>query len=323
MVDDEQDLAALLRAAGPRIRAAAPVVAEVRAAAEAEWRAAVAGRRRRQRYTAWAAAAGVGIAAVAVWLARPLYLPANDPVAAFARVEGQVEYRDRSSDGWRPATTAVSLKSGDELRTGSTGRVALQLRSGVDVRLDSDTQFAFEDSSHASLVRGGVYVDSGTSDRAEPRDLEIGTPLGNLQHVGTQYEARLLDQALRVAVREGRVEVRSRGVDVLGVAGEQLTVANAGVTRSALPAHAGQWAWVGTVTPPFAIEGKSVEVFLAWAGRETGRSIVYASPAVARQAHDILLRGSVAGLTPEQAVQAVLSTTPLRPGIEGDRIRIE
>lgn len=320
---EDRDVAALISAAGPRPRLADGAAAEVRAAVEAEWRATVAGRRQRRNFTAWAAAAGLGAAAVAVWLARPLYLPASDPVASVARVEGGVEYRVGLGEDWVSAATAVSLRPGDELRTNDSGRVAVKFNNGIEVRLDTGTQLALVDSSHAVLARGGVYVDSGEGAEARLRDLEIGTPLGDVRHLGTQYQARLLDGALQVAVREGRVEVGTKATTVVGGAGEQLIFADGGVTRAPLPAHAGQWAWIGLVTPPFSIEGKSVDTFLAWAGRETGRAVDYASPTAAQQAHAIVLRGSVAGLTPEQAISAVLSTTPLRLEIQADRIRIE
>jgi len=320
---EDEELAALLRAAGTRARPAAAAAAAVRAAVEREWRDAIAARRRRRTFTAWAAAASVAVAALALWTARPLYLAAGDPLAALARVEGQVEYRDNANASWTSVTSSLNLKSGDRLRTGNAGRVALTLTNGLDVRLDSGTELAFVDSGHVALERGAIYVDSGAEAGAGSRALEIATPLGDVRHLGTQYQARLDDSVLRVAVREGRVSVGAGGVTTVAAAGEQILVAENTVRRSALPARSAQWTWINAVTPPFAIEGKSVADFLSWAARETGRSIDYASPEVARQAHGIVLRGSVAGLTPDQAVGAVLSTTPLRPEILGERIRIE
>jgi ferric-dicitrate binding protein FerR (iron transport regulator) len=321
--DDDRDLASLIGAAGSRIRPSANAMAEVRSAVANEWRSVVARRRRRRTFVGWAAAAGISAAALVLWTARPMYLASEDPFATLARVEGPVEYRRHSGDAWTSATVSLDLKSGDELRTGAVGRVAVVLGSGLDVRLDAGTQLAFVDSSHVALVHGAIYVDSGTGSDTPSRDLEVATPLGDISHLGTQYEARLDDGVLQVAVREGRVRIGASGATVVANAGEQLRVAEAGVSRSTLPAHSDHWAWVGAVTPPFPIEGKSVADFLAWAGRETGRSIDYASPEVARQASGIVLRGSVAGLTPEQAVSAVLSTTPLRPRIQVDRIHVE
>jgi hypothetical protein len=321
--DSDMDLAALLRKVGPRARPAESAAASVRAVVAAEWRAACVARQRRRRFTAWAAAAGIAVAAVAVWLARPLYLPSHGPVASLARVEGDVEYRGEPQDAWAQLPATATLRPGAELRTGATGRAALRLASGVEIRLDTGSRVAIDDAHRVELQRGGIYVDSGAGRPDASRDLELDTPTGTVRHVGTQYQAHILDDGLRVGVREGRVAVRLRDTETVGAAGEQLTIEADRVSRSALDPHGQAWAWIGAVTPPFAIEGRSVDDLLAWAGRETGRQVAYASPAVAQRAHRIVLKGSVAGLTPDEAVTAVLSTTALRPVLETDRIRIE
>lgn len=323
MTDQDHDLAALIRAAGPLAQPSAAVASAVRAAVVSEWRTMVSARRRRRRLAGWAAAAGIGVAALALWTARPLHPTAGGPLATLARVEGPVEYRGGSGTDWSSATPSVALQPGDAVRTGSAGRVALTLANGLDVRLDSATQLALVDAGHVTLERGALYLDSGSAAGSRRGDLEVSTPLGDISHLGTQYEARLDDGVLRVAVREGRVKIGVNGAAVVANAGEMIRVADTGVSRTAVARNSGEWDWVSTVTPPFPIEGKSLAEFLAWAGRETGRSIEYASPQVAREARGIVLRGSVAGLTPDQAISAVLSTTPLRPEIEGDRIRIE
>ena len=79
---------------------------------------------------------------------------------------------------------------------------------------------------------------------------------------------------------------------------------------------------IANVVVRVAIEGRSVDDFVKWAARETGRSVSYASAGAERSARDIVLKGSVAGLTPEAAVTAVLSTTSLQPSIDGGQIRI-
>ena len=68
------------------------------------------------------------------------------------------------------------------------------------------------------------------------------------------------------------------------------------------------------------VNGKPIDEYFA---RETGRTIVYATPGVAQRAREGALRGSVEGLTPDEAVVAVLSTTSLRPTLEAERIFIE
>ena len=111
---------------------------------------------------------------------------------------------------------------------------------------------------------------------------------------------------------------------VLAEAGELLAVSGTGqVTRTTRTPNDSAWDWVHRVTPPFSIEGRTVHEFLAWAGRETGRPVEYASPDVARQARSVTLNGTVEGLPPENALAAVLATTSLEATLAGDRIRIE
>jgi hypothetical protein len=52
--------------------------------------------------------------------------------------------------------------------------------------------------------------------------------------------------------------------------------------------------------------------FLDWIASETGREVVYATPAVRDLANSIRLHGSIRGLDPETALNVVLQTTELR-----------
>ena len=319
---DDPDVAALLRRVGARPVAPAQLMGEMRSAVEAEWRATVAARQRRRQLTGWAMAASVAVAAFGVWLARPLLLQQSVAVASLARVVGGVE-QNRGDGRWTPVATSVALSSGTQLRTASDGRASVQLDNGVELRLDSRTLVALNDTDHAALAKGAVYVDSGYPPGTPGPAFELDTPAGSVAHVGTQYEARIADGNLQLAVREGRVRLSGKSGDVVGDAGERLTVRNGQVTRAALPPNAAEWNWVAEVTPPFVIEGRSVESFLVWAARQTGRTIVYTSPDAAQLARSVTLRGTVEGLTPDAAVTAVLSTTSLRPEIGTEHIRIE
>ena len=320
---DETSLARLLAAVGSRQQPSAAATSEVRAAVEAEWRRTIDARLQRRRFPAWALAASFAVAAVGAWLARPLYLPEAATVATLTRVVGDVE--GNSGDGrWVRLTNGAGVKSGDMLRTGSDGRTAITLSSGVQLRLDTGTQLALNDVEDAALARGAVYVDSGAGTGAPAAQFVLDTPAGDVRHLGTQYEARLDGSVLQVGVREGRVEVSGVHGAVLAEAGELLAVSGTGqVTRSARAPNASAWDWVHGVTPPFSIEGRTVDEFLAWAGRETGRTVEYASPDVARQARSVTLNGTVEGLPPENALAAVLATTSLEPTLVDDEIRIE
>ena len=323
---EDADLAALLRSVGPRPTPAADITAEVRAAVAAEWRATVAARQPKRRFTQpWLAlAASVAVLAVAVGVALPRWKAAGGPVATVARVTGDAEIRHSTDGTWQPLTATSPVAASDEIRTSRSGRVALRRPDGLEVRLDTDTQLAFAGGELARLATGSVYVDAGTpgSGRGE---FVVGTPYGDVRHVGTQYLASVQVDALLVTVREGSIAVDRGQVPVVARAGESLAVHQDGsVARAQIDPHGQAWHWAAAVAPEFTIEGRSLDEFLAWAGRETGRKIVYTSADAAREAEQTQLKGSTSGLSPEAAVAAVFASQPaLHHVIAGGQIRIE
>jgi hypothetical protein len=323
---EDADLVALLRSVGPRPTPPADFAAEVRAAVAAEWRATVAARQPQRRFTQpWLAiAASVAVVAVAVGVALPRWKAAGGPVAVVARVTGAAEVRHSTDDTWQPLTATSTVAASDEIRTSGSGRVALRRPDGLEVRLDTDTQLAFTGDERARLASGGVYVDAGTPGSGSGAFV-VGTPYGDVRHVGTQYVASVHDGALQVAVREGSIAIDRGQVPVVARAGEALAVREDGsVVRSQVDSHGQAWHWAAAIAPEFAIEGRSLDEFLAWAGRETGRKIVYTSADAAREAEQTMLKGSTTGLAPEAAVAAVFASQPaLRHVIAVGQIRIE
>ena len=188
--------------------------------------------------------------------------------------------------------------------------------------MDHDTRIELLNAQHIDVQDGAVYVDSrGTSGSAA---LRIDTPAGSVRHLGTQYEVRLLQSDVRIRVREGRVELSDASGAIERVeAGEQLTVvASGGHERTSIDKNGTDWAWVAEVAPVFDIEGKSLREFLTWASRETGLEILFATPESEAEAARATLHGSVIGLTPMEALAAVLPTTRLRSSQEDGRILI-
>jgi ferric-dicitrate binding protein FerR (iron transport regulator) len=210
------------------------------------------------------------------------------------------------------------------VRTAAAGHAALRRSDGLELRLDAGTQLAFVDAGRAALEHGSVYVDSGAAG-GKLAALVIGTPLGDVRHLGTQYVASLHDGQLQLAVREGSVAVSNGHDPVVAQAGEALAIAsNGAVTRGTVMAYGEPWLWTEAVAPDYAIEGRSLDEFLSWVGRETGRKVVYMSPEAALEAQRTRLNGSVAGLAPEAAVAAVLSSEPaLRHRIVDGQIEVE
>jgi ferric-dicitrate binding protein FerR (iron transport regulator) len=326
--DDERpetDLERLLQAAGPRERPSAEVAAAVRAAVADEWRATVSARRARTSRTRWfAAAASVAAAVVAVWLVVPR-LTSPVQVAAVQRVEGPAQVRHGDDGEWQALDARGTVLGTDVVRTAAGGRVALRRLDGLEIRIDTGTTVAFRAIDQATLESGRIYVDAGPA-RDNADGFTVGTPLGNVRHLGTQYSVALLPEALDVAVREGQVAIDGHGDEpVVGHAGERLRLATDGrIARESVPPHDASWRWAESIAPAFEIDGRSLDAFLAWAARETGRQLVYGSPAVARTAEELQLKGSVAGMSPETAVAAVMTTTPsLRHRYSGAQLRIE
>jgi len=323
--DTEPDLEALIRKAGARMEPPAAMADEVRAAVAAEWRSVVASRQQRQRrlgWTPWLAAASVAALALGTWLVSPRLLQSDLPVATVARVTGTVEYRPATSGRWQALPAAAMLESGDTIRTSGSGRVALRRVDGLEVRLDATSTLAFETDASARLDAGRIYVDAG---RVGARSFEVDTTFGRVRHVGTQYSVSLANDGLEVAVREGSVAVSREREPMVAVAGETLVIASDGrTTRGTVAPYGDAWLWAQAVAPPFAIENRSLDEFLTWAARETGRQLVYGSAEVAREAESTVLKGSVAELAPEQAMGAVMATTPLlQHRIAGSQLRVD
>jgi ferric-dicitrate binding protein FerR (iron transport regulator) len=153
----------------------------------------------------------------------------------------------------------------------------------------------------------------------------VGTPAGVVQHVGTQYEARIVAGGTRIRVREGRVDLlpENGGTTQTASVGEQLLVSASGdIQRDSISPSDDAWSWAADTAPPFDINGRPVREFLTWVGRELGREIVYATPAAEAEADRAVLSGSVTGLAPADALAAVLPTTQLRSVERDGKIEI-
>jgi ferric-dicitrate binding protein FerR (iron transport regulator) len=321
---NDQDLERLLKSAGPRERPPAEVEHEVRAGVHAEWRAMLeASRARRTRRGAFALAAGLLAAAVGLWIAASGTGIPPAAVGTVAVAAGEVREKAGWLSGWRAMDGGDVVLAGRTLETGTGGRAAIALPGGVSVRFDHGTRAAFVDPDTLRLERGSLYVDSGPG---QPRlaQLRVETPAGSVRHVGTQYELRLLKSGVQLRVREGRVEFRSPGGAVeQGGSGEQLVIFGDGrVERDALPLHGATWDWVADTAPAIDVEGLALSQFVAWAGRELGREVTYAPSLSEADLAAVVVHGSTEGLTPREALHAVLAATSFRADVVGERIVI-
>lgn len=321
-MNEEFDIERVLKAAGRREQVPPAIEHAARENLRREWRAIVAERQgARRRNTVFAMAASVVAAAVGLWLVAAQNGAGAGPVGTMAVALDDVRVHEGWLKGWEPAAAGLALEAGQSLETGANGRAGITMPGHASVRLDHGTRVRLAAADRLVIERGTLYVDAGPERPGESR-LLVETPSGVVRHVGTQYEVRIDGTDVRLRVREGRVEWRSRtGAVERGQAGEQLTIgADGGVARGASPGYGETWDWIGSTTPAIDIEGRPLAQFLAWAGRELGRKVTFATPDVEREAASIVVHGSVSGLTPREALDAVLATTSVRGALEEGQI---
>lgn len=317
----EHDIERVLKAAGPREQPPVEIERELRENLRREWRAVVAQRHGRRR-TAYALAAGVMAAAIGAWIAVPQFTAPVQAVGTIAQSFGDMRVRSGWLGRWREAGDGRSVATGEVLATGPAGRGALALAGGISARLDQSTQVRVAAADRLIIDHGAIYVDAGV-DSARAASLEIVTPGGSVRHLGTQYEVRVSDSGVRLRVREGRIEWSSGAGIATGVAGEELTIAADGrIGRGPVAIHGEAWDWVAAAAPAIDIEGLSLAGFLDWAARELGCSVEFSSAEVAQEAAAVILHGSVAGLPPARALEAVFATTRMQAVVIDGRILV-
>ncbi len=315
---DRDELAALIRSAGPRPVPPTEDYQVVLAAATEAWRNKVRKRRRNR----WALAAAAGIAIVAITLVSLLsQLPQSGAGAATALIaRGGVAVLLPGAADWSTlAEDPATLAAGTRLRTGADGRLALLLGAAVELRVDGSTEIQLTAADRVSLAAGTIYVDSGADGQAG--NFRVTTPFGELRDIGTQFEVSAAATALRLRVREGRVVLNQDGLRLDSEAGQQLTVDGTGqVTRTAFRTDDSAWGWVEQLATPPDVEGRTLREFLTWVGRQTGRSVRFAEPAAELRARSVRLHATVSlrGLTPIEALDTVLATTRFNYIIQDD-----
>jgi ferric-dicitrate binding protein FerR (iron transport regulator) len=303
----------LLLLAGPRKQV--PPEREQRALAEVEehWQRRVAARRRRRnRVLVVASLAAAASLLMAVLVRHRGPIPALE-VATVEVVHGSLL---SVGEGWHELAVGASIAAGSTIATEEHDRAALRLLDGASLRLDVGTRLTFEAKELARLERGAVYIDSGAE--SELGTLTVSTALGEVNEVGTQYEVRLLEDALRVRVREGWVALqREQGAAEEIRAGQELLMQAEGELQwREIGATDPGWAWLIEVAPPFHLPGSSAAAFLRWVQRENGYVLRWAEPTLAGRAEKIILQGDITGVRPDEAANLVLPTCGLSHRLE-------
>lgn len=310
----------LVRLAGPREPIPRERLARVKDAARVTWQVQVDARRQRTRM-AWAAAA-LGTAALALLSIllspdreRPAPVPAVE-IATVQHVRGAVARRAAGRAGDDQTLRADDrLHTGDTITTSNDGLMAVRLATGVALRLDRGTRLHVMSPTALTLDAGAIYVvsDAVSADRRGSRDaraeptVEVHTALGVARDIGTRFEVRVDQNALRVRVRDGLVSVN--GAPPVA-AGMQVTLARDGrLVQEPVDTFGPGWAWTVALASPFTIDGRSLQEFLDWVSGETGLQIRFARAADAQKAKTLTLHGSIEGLTPEEALDAVFGAS--------------
>ena len=316
MTPDDDQIETLLRRTGRRPPPPSDRAARVRAEVHAHWRAE-ANRRLRLRSGRGLAVLAVAASVVAaVGVGTWLTTRQTEPLASLGRIE--------SVSGAPRLAPGDAFGAGSTFRTGPGGGIAARLATGQSLRLDKGTILHVIAGRSFRLETGTVYVDANPQLTAPGSSLAVATPQGIVREVGTQFEVRVADGSVRIRVREGEVSLTGGG-GMLGVAsGQQLDVDERGrVERREIAVFGNEWAWAAAIAPTMTIEGVSVRTFLDGMARERGLALQFEPEGLAASAATTTLSGSIAGMTPDDALSSVLPTCRMRHSIEGGVLLIE
>lgn len=311
--DDGLDrIGQLIAQAGARAEPPEDVRQAVLAAVEQEWLSVVA-RRRRARTHRLLIAASVALFVIgASWFVADRWPGADAvPAGTFLASLGGVDIaRGRTST---PIVAGDTVPAGTRVSTEPTGRALFSI-AGVSVRVGGASEVTFDRANLLRLASGRLYIDSGMqragTETLQAQIVDVETPLGTVQHVGTQFEVAVDPEHLTVRVRDGHVKVRSGSSALLLDATDQVVIDTSGaVDRSSVAPFGDVWTWTSDLSPEFPIEGRSLTEFLRWFSHESGRRLVFDSPAAEAAAADTRLSGSIAGLRPREALDAIVATT--------------
>ena len=232
-----------------------------------------------------------------------------NPVAVVEVVVGEVRLLDTSSEEMFSAVSeiGVQLFSGDSIETGAEAGLGLRLVDGQSLRLDVNSRLKLISANKYLLKRGAVYFDS---DNSSAPPIVVQTPFGIARDIGTQFEIRVLEKSLRLRVREGQVNLKTKKLlskEFHVERGDELTLNATGAVSQTkvLPFDDKAWEWTGKLAPAFELEGQSLDKFLHWIARENGWELSYQHDRLEFYAKLNVLHGSIDGMYKEDALAAV------------------
>ena len=321
-VPDSDDIGPLIRLAERQSEVPAARAARVRAAAREQWTKQT--HRRRQRRVFWSVAAAAAMIAGVAFVIRTIPgAGRGDPapiVAHVEQLEGRVESAGLESAAWSVVTASDSIEAATALRT-VAGRLSLRLDSGHCARVDRNSEVRFLARGGLELTAGRIYIDSGRNGRESP--VELHTPYGVVQEIGTQYEVQLSDAMLRLRIREGSVIFHRPDGDLTVEAGQELRVsATQDPEIVSVEAHGPHWDWVSEIVSIPDFQGRTADEFLHWLAREKGWTLAFADVDVENAARQTVLEGDLRRFSPDEALQIVTTTSRLGHTTAAGELRI-
>jgi ferric-dicitrate binding protein FerR (iron transport regulator) len=294
----DEAMAQLLNLAGLRPGIPADVQRRVHAGVRQEWQS-VTKRRQILRWSgAFALAASV---LLAVTLNPGPGEIAMNKLGSVALVVG--------GSGGDSFISGSNINRNDTITTSSGQSVSIVLNDGLSLRVASNSSLHFNAADDFTLTTGKVYADSGQSIYRD-RGITIHTDVGSAMDIGTQFVVEYLDGNMAVAVREGRVDVSQEQESYLAVAGEKLFLQpDTSFVITPISVNDSSWDWAVALAPAFDIHNKPLLDFLKWTARELGKELVFVDNETRMAAMRAILRGSVANLSLEEALQSELATT--------------
>ena len=330
--DDHDRLAELLQLAEPRPEVPADRSQRVRLAVREEWREIIRARKSRlNMIRGLSALAAAAVLAIAVGVAsRPVSTPLPPaPPVEVATVDavigetGLTFVASEDENAMNAARVRDVVRVGEVLETGNDALAALRLENGQSLRIHRSTRFWFESPSVIRLERGILFFDSGLAPRALS-DIQIQTTMGTVYEIGTQFEVSQLESDLRVRVREGAIDLEMGNQRHRAEMGSQLLLEDgARLSREPVPIYGPDWDWILTLSPRFELEGSSLGTFLGWVSRETGWTMQMSDGATSADAMSVTLHGTIEGLRPDEALEAVLPTCDLRHTVTSGIVLID
>ncbi len=311
--NDEDAIARLLQAAGPREE----LPQHLKQSWEAGFREALAPvvqrrkRQRRQRVLALCASVAL-LALVALFRLQPATTVERE--LRLGQAVGDVLITAPSGQS-AAALQDQTLPTGVSLATREKAYLSLVFGE-YDLRLNSVSEVRVEaDAIH--LLGGEIYIsnESGRARREPVRGpITVHTPFATVRDIGTQFTVALDAGRVVSTVRRGSIVVNTGDAAHTAEAGttpRRITV-NRQRELSSAEVEPGAWTWIYALSPPFELEGSSAYDFLQWSVSESGRALEFASDSAETYARITTLHGDISGLDPEQALAPVLATTHLR-----------